>query len=357
MNKISEKEERIKIGITHGDFNGINYEIILKSLNDNRLLDMFTPVIYGLSKVLAFYRKNFNFKDLNYNIITRDVSQAYNRKINIFNLSNEPVKIEFGKATKEAGKYAVMALKKALEDINKANIDVLVTAPLNKSTIVSDEFPFPGHTDFLAHEYNSKNVVMLMVNDQLRIGTITGHIPLKEVTKHITEEKIVSKVTILEHSLKRDFGINKPKIAILGLNPHSGDNGIIGNEDKNIIYQAISKLKKLDILAYGPFPADGFFGSGAYLKYDAIMAMYHDQGLIPFKLLAKDRGVNYTSGLPIIRTSPAHGTAYDIAGKNIASAQSMRDAIYLAIDIFNNRRKYDEEHANPLPTSDDKETE
>ena len=348
MNKVTAKEHKIRVGITHGDFNGISYEIILKTLNDHRLLDLFTPVIYGLSKVLAFYRKNLNFKDFNYNILPANFQQLPSKKINIVNLSNEPVKIMTGKATEEAGKYAVEALKKALEDLNQAKIDVLVTAPINKSNTYSETFPFAGHTDFFAEEYGKKEVLMLMVHNELRIGTVTNHLPLKEVPENITEEKIVSKLAILDHTLKRDFNISRPKIAVLGLNPHAGDNGLLGNEEKEIIHPAISKMKNKNLLVYGPFPADGFFSSGKYTKYDAILAMYHDQGLIPFKLLAGDAGVNYTAGLPIVRTAPAHGTAYDIAGKNIASERSLREAIYLAVDIFKNRRQYDEERANPL---------
>ncbi len=350
MNKTSKKEKKIIVGITHGDFNGINYEIIMKAFSDNRLLDMFTPVIYGLSKVLAFNRKHFNFKDFNYNIL-KDTKNIPNKKVNIVNLSNEPVKIEFGKSTKEAGYYAVKALKVAVSDINSAKIDVLVTAPINKANAYSDDFPFSGHTDFLAKEYNRKEVLMLMVHNDIRIGTVTNHIALKDVASEISQEKIISKLLILEQSLKRDFAINKPKIAVLGLNPHAGDNGLIGNEEKEIIYPAIRNMKNRGSLVYGPFPADGFFGSGNHFKYDAVLAMYHDQGLIPFKLMADKGGVNYTAGLPIIRTSPAHGTAYDIAGLNKASEKSLREAIYLAIDIFKNRRKFDEENANPLEIS------
>jgi 4-hydroxythreonine-4-phosphate dehydrogenase len=351
MNKVVSKENKIRVGITHGDFNGINYEIILKALSDNRLLDMFTPVIYGLSKVLAYYRKNLGFKDFNYNILT-DTKHLPGKKINIYNLSNDTLKIEFGHSSKEAGLFAVKAMKKAIEDINQAKIDVLVTAPINKANVVSDKFPFAGHTDFLASEYGNKEVLMLMVKDNLRVGSVTGHIALKEVAGKLSEEKITSKLLILEHSLKRDFAIEKPKIAVLGLNPHAGDNGLLGEEEEEFIKPAISKLKKKGTLIYGPFPADGFFGSSNYIKYDAILAMYHDQGLIPFKLLAGTSGVNYTAGLPIVRTSPAHGTAYDIAGKNKATCRSLREAIYLAIDIYKNRRKYDEERANPLQTSE-----
>ncbi len=343
-----ERSKKIRVAITHGDFNGISYEVIMKALGDNRLLDMFTPVIYGLSKVLAFHRKSFGFHDFNYNIVN-NTGQLNSKKVNIYNLSNDSVKIEFGKSTSEAGKFAYEALEKAIDDINEAKVDVMVTAPLNKANVASDNFPFAGHTDYLANKFNSREVVMLMVYQNLRVGTVTGHIPIADVAANITEEKITSKLIVLEKSLQRDFGIAKPKIAVLGLNPHAGDDGVIGDEDKTIIYPAVLKMKKQGKLVYGPFPADGFFGSGEYTKYDAVLAMYHDQGLIPFKTLAASHGVNFTAGLPVVRTSPAHGTAYNIAGKNLASVTSMREAIYLAVDIYNNRRAYDENNANPLP--------
>ena len=347
---VKERPKKIRVAITHGDFNGISYEVMMKALHDNRLLDMFTPVIYGLSKILAFHRKELNMMDFNYNIVNNS-GQLNSKKVNIFNLSNDTVNIEYGKSTEEAGKFAIAALEQAIDDINEAKADVLVTAPLNKSNIVSENFPFAGHTDYLAKKFNSREVVMLMVYDALRVGTVTGHIPIKDVSAAISEEKITSKLIVLERSLKRDFAIDKPKIAVLGLNPHAGDNGVIGDEDKHIIYPAILKMKKQGSLVYGPFPADGFFGSGEYAKYDAVLAMYHDQGLIPFKTLAASHGVNFTAGLPVVRTSPAHGTAYNIAGKKMASPQSMREAIYLAIDIYKNRRAYDENNANPLQTS------
>ncbi len=344
----SKYSKKIRVAITHGDFNGISYEVIIKALQDNRLLEMFTPVIFGLSKVLAYHRKNFNFHDFNYHIINH-AGQVNANKINILNLTNDQIDIDFGRSKPEAGKYAIEALERAIDSINEAKADVLVTAPLNKSNIVSDRFPFAGHTGYLADKFSSNQVLMLMVHGNLRVGTVTGHIPLKEVPAAISEDKIASNLAVLERSLQRDFAIPKPKIAVLGLNPHAGDDGVIGEEDKHIIYPAILKMKKQGSLVYGPFPADGLFGSGEYAKYDAVLAMYHDQGLIPFKTIAAKQGVNFTAGLPIVRTSPAHGTAYNIAGKNKASAESMREAIYLAIDIYKNRRAFDEINANPLP--------
>lgn len=336
-----EKDKKIKIGITHGDLNGISYEIIIKALNDNRILEMFTPVLYGLSKVLSYHRKNLNFIDFNYKVVD-DASQAYNNRVNVVNLSNEEVKIEFGKSTSLAGEFSFDALERAAEDLKNNKIDVLVTAPINKSNIQSEHFTFPGHTEYLAQRFNCDSPVMLMVHNKLRVGTVTGHIPINSVASHLSKELIGSKIKVLDASLKKDFAIQRPKIAVLGLNPHAGDHGVIGEEDESIIQTAITEAKKQGCLVYGPFPADGFFGSDEYTKYDAILAMYHDQGLIPFKLLAFEGGVNYTAGLPIVRTSPAHGTAYNKAGKNTASPDSFRQAIYLAIDIYKNRLQFEE---------------
>lgn len=349
MIKVPEKDKKLHVGITHGDLNGIGYEVIIKALNDKRLLEMFTPVIYGLSKMLSYNRKNLNLNDFNYKVI-RYADQSQNQKVNIVNLSNDEIKIEFGKSTKIAGNYAYTALEQSVQDLKEDKIDVLVTAPLDKSNIQSKEFTFPGHTEYLTERFGSQSALMLMVHDDLRIGTITGHIPLKDVPDTISEELILSKINILNASLIMDFGISKPKIAVLGINPHSGDKGVIGDEEKNVVIPALAKAKENGLVVNGPFPADGFFGSDEYKKYDAILAMYHDQGLIPFKALAFEGGVNFTAGLPIIRTSPAHGTAYDKAGKNISSCKSMREAIYLAIDIYRNRTNFEEMNDNPLPT-------
>lgn len=349
MIKVPEKDKKLRIGITHGDLNGIGYEVIIKALNDNRLLEMFTPVIYGLSKVLSYNRKNLNLNDFNYKVI-RYADQSQNQKVNIVNLSNDEIKIEFGKSTEIAGNFAYKALEQSVQDLKGNRIDVLVTAPLDKSNIQSKEFTFPGHTEYLTERFGSQSALMLMVHNDLRVGTITGHIPLKDVPGTISEELILSKISILNTSLIMDFGISKPKIAVLGINPHSGDKGVIGDEEKNVVIPALAKAKDDGFVVNGPFPADGFFGSDQYKKYDAILAMYHDQGLIPFKSLAFEGGVNFTAGLPIVRTSPAHGTAYDKAGKNISSCKSMREAIYLAIDIYRNRTNFEKMNDNPLPT-------
>lgn len=343
-------DPKIKVGITHGDLNGISYEIILKALNDNRILEMFTPVLYGLSKVLSYHRKNLNFTSFNYKVISH-ASKVQHANINLINLSNEEIKIEYGKSKKIAGKFSFEALEKAVTDLKHEKIDVLVTAPINKANIQSDSFSFPGHTEYLGQRFEAATPLMLMVVNKLRIGTVTGHIPIHTVASQLSKDLIISKLEILKQSLIEDFAIPKPKIAVLGLNPHAGDHGVIGDEDDTIIRPAILEAKKDGHLAYGPFPADGFFGSGEYTKYDAILAMYHDQGLIPFKLLAAEGGVNFTAGLPVVRTSPAHGTAYDKAGNNTASPDSIRQAMYMAVDIYRNRISFKEMNNNPLKTS------
>lgn len=339
-------EKKIRLGITHGDFNGIGYEVIIKSLADNRILDLFTPVVYGLSRVMSYNRKNLDINTFNFNTI-QNAASIRNNKVNLINLVDEEIKIEYGKSNSNAGKYAHMALNIAVNDLKNNKIHAVVTAPISKENIQSDDFDFPGHTEYFAKQFETNNYLMLMVSNNLRIGTVTGHISLKDVHNLLTEELISNKIKVLEHSLKADFGIDRPKIAILGLNPHAGENGNIGTEEKDIIVPAIIAAKKNGILAFGPFPADGFFAT-EYSKYDAILAMYHDQGLIPFKVLAFNSGVNYTAGLPYVRTSPAHGTAYNIAGKNVASAKSMKSALYLAADIYRNRVNYYERNKNPL---------
>ncbi len=351
MQSIQKKDKPRKpvVGITHGDLNGISYEIIIKALKDNRLFEMFTPVIYGLSKVLSYHRKNLNFFDFNYKVV-RDARQIMNNKVNIVNISNDEVRIEYGKATEVAGRLAYDALEAAVSDLKENKIDVVVTAPINKAGIHSDSFDFPGHTEYFTKRFDCEDSLMLMVHENIRIGTVTGHIPLRDVVPSITQELITRKIRILNDSLMRDFGITRPKIAVLGINPHAGDHGLIGDEDEHIVSAAVISTKKSGMLVYGPFPADGFFGTDEYTKFDAILTMYHDQGMIPFKILAFDKGVNFTAGLPIVRTSPAHGTAYEIAGKNMASADSLRQAIYLAIDILKNRRAYDEMTKDPLPS-------
>ncbi len=341
-------EEKLNVGITHGDVNGIGYEVIIKTLVDPMVLELFTPVVYGSGKVASYHRKMLGINDFSFNIIN-NVSQANPKQANLVNCFDTEIPIELGKATAEAGAASVKALEEATNDLLDNNIDVLVTAPFNKQNIQGDNFKFPGHTEYLAARAGVANYLMLMVSGDLRVGTVTGHVPLKEVSAQLTTEKILAKIKVLHQSLKYDFGVRKPKIAVLGLNPHAGDNGLLGNEEQNIILPAIKAAENAGIIAMGPYGADGFFGSGLYKQFDGILAMYHDQGLVPFKTIAFHSGVNFTAGLPFVRTSPDHGTGYDIAGKNEASEESMREAIYLALDIYRNRLNYDEVNANPLP--------
>ena len=325
-----------KIGITHGDLNGISYEVILKALADNKILDLCTPIVYGLSKVAGYYKKNMQMQDFSFQYI-KNAGQASLKKANLINLSETEVPINMGESTPVAGKYAEMALSYACNDLKNKNIDALVTAPINKNNIQSEQFHFPGHTEYLASTFGVENPLMMMISPAVKLAFVTNHVAIENVAKSISKELIIKKLKILNQSLIKDFGSTNPRIAVLSLNPHAGDKGLIGKEEENIIIPAIREAFDQKIYAFGPYPADGLFGSGNYSKFDAVLAMYHDQGMIPFKILADREGVNYTAGLPIVRTSPAHGTGYDIAGKNIADEQSFRSAIYLAIDILRNR--------------------
>jgi 4-hydroxythreonine-4-phosphate dehydrogenase len=355
MTENPDKEHRLRVGISHGDINGIGYEIIIKTLQDQRLLELYTIVVYGSSKVASYHRKALNINDFNFNLVKK-AELAHPHRPNILNINEEEVKIDLGQSTTIAGEQSLLSLEMAVDDLQKKNIDVLVTAPINKKNIQSKTFTFSGHTEYLASKFNTPDYLMLMVNDTMRIGVITGHIPLNRVTESITEELVFKKINIMSRSLLRDFGILKPRIAVLALNPHAGDDGIIGNEDNTIVKPAIAKAYAQNILAFGPFPSDGFFGAGNFKHFDGILAMYHDQGMMPFKLLSFENGVNFTAGLPFIRTSPAHGTAYDLAGKNEASPEAFRNAVYLACDIFNNRIEYDAMRANALyPSALEKE--
>lgn len=340
-------EDRIIIGISQGDTNGISWEVIGKAFSDNRILELCTPVIYGSQKAAAYYKKELNLEHFNYTII-RNINEAVARKVYLINTGPEDLSIEVGKMTPIAGKSAILALEAATQDLKKGALHALVTAPFNKQSVQSDNYRFPGHTEYLAQFFQAEEVLMLLTNEHLRIGVVTGHIPLSEVSQKISKELIIKKLRILEKSLKSDFGIAKPKIAILGLNPHAGDGGLLGKEEETIIQPAIEDAIRDKILAFGPYPADGFFGSDTYKRFDGILAMYHDQGLAPFKALAFKDGVNYTAGLPVIRTSPAHGTGYDIAGQNEADPGSFLAAIFMAIDAFRHRSLYKEITKNPL---------
>ncbi len=343
--------DSIKIGISHGDINGIGYEVILKTLADTRISELCTPIIYGSPKVVAYHRKALNLPEYNINR-ARNVEECLVRKPNIINCLGEDIHVELGKSSAHAGECAVIALEKAVDDLKNNKIDALITAPINKQNIQSEKFNYPGHTEYLKNVLGANEVLMLMVNDLMRIGVVAGHVPISKVSETITVETLLKKLKILNISLQRDFGIRKPKIAVFGLNPHSGDHGVIGNEEQNIIIPALEKANAEGILAMGPFAADGFFSSEGYKKFDGILAMYHDQGLTPFKALDMDSGVNFTAGMNFIRTSPAHGTAYDIAGTNTANPDSFRHALYLAIDVYKNRLNHKEFTKEPLKNVD-----
>ncbi len=347
MPRTTDPDARPVVGITHGDINSISYEIIIKTFVDNRLFEMMTPVVYGSSKVASYHRKTLNISDFTFNLIKK-ADAANPKRANIVNINDQEVKIDLGKSTQVAGELALQSLEAAIDDLKKNQIDVLVTSPINKKNIQSKNFHFPGHTEYLANKFGATDYLMLMVSNSIRIGVITGHIPLKEVFEQLNEDLILRKMKILQQSLIKDFAIQSPRIAILGLNPHAGDNDLLGKEESQIIIPAIEKAKEAGIRAFGPFPADGFFGSSTFTQFDGILAMYHDQGMLPFKTLSFESGVNFTAGLPIIRTSPSHGTAYEIAGKDVASPNSFRAAIYLACDIYNNRREFEQLTANPL---------
>lgn len=327
-----------KIGITQGDINGIGYEVILKTLIDPRIFEFFIPIIYGQSKVFSYYKKNLGMENLTYSVI-KDVFQAQPRRINIINHTDEELKVEPGFSTEVAGKASFEALKIAVKDLYKNDIDILVTAPINKQNIQSNKFHFRGQTEYIESFSKGYESLMLMICDKLRVGMVTSHISIKEVPDIITKELIIRKLKIMNQTLKKDFNITYPRIAVMGLNPHSGDTGLIGKEEIDVIKPAIEYAKNNGILSFGPYPADGFFGTGSWTKYDGILSMYHDQAMIPFKILAVNGGVNFTAGLNVIRTSPAHGTGYDIANKDIADPNSFRHAIFLAIDIMRNRGK------------------
>lgn len=339
--------EKIILGISIGDLNGIGPEIILKTFEDTRILEMCTPVIFANVKIVSFLKKGLGLTSSIQGIDSLD--QIVVGKINVLNVWREGVNIDYGKNDEVVGKYAIKSFVTATEALKAGSISVLVTAPINKYNIQSEEFKFPGHTDYLNQEIEGE-ALMLMVSGGLKVGLLTDHVPVNEVSKLLTEELLTKKLNIINESLIKDFGIARPKIAVLGLNPHCGDNGVIGKEDENVIKPTVKKIFDSGKLVFGPFASDSFFGSFQYEKYDAILAMYHDQGLIPFKTLSFGKGVNYTAGLEKIRTSPDHGTAYEIAGKNIANEVSFREAIYLAMDVYNKRNEYQELTKNPLKT-------
>ena len=339
---------KITIGITQGDTNGIGYEVIIKALSDARILELCTPVVYGSSKFFGMYRKDIpETENINTNVIS-SAKDAHPKRVNIVNCLPDNLQIEPGQTTADGAKAAILSLEKAVEEIKAGHLDAIVTAPFNKYLVNEETFKYAGHTEYLVSQFGAEDGLMFLCSEQMRIGVATGHIALSKVSQALNPELIVSKLKIMNDSLMKDFNIVKPKLAVLGLNPHSGDKGLMGDEEINVISPAIKMAQEQGILAYGPYPPDGFFGVNMQYKFDAVLSMYHDQGLIPFKSLAFDSGVNFTAGLPIVRTSPDHGTAFDLAGQNKANPQSMISSIYLAIDVVRNREKYVQMHANPL---------
>jgi 4-hydroxythreonine-4-phosphate dehydrogenase len=347
-----KKAENILVGISIGDLNGIGSEVVLRTFEDTRMLELCTPVIFANVKLLSFIKKTIETEAMFHGIDTLD--QVVVGKINVLNVWRESVDLTFGEATELGGSFGIQSFVAATKALKDGKIDVLVTAPINKFNAQSEEFKFPGHTDYLAQELDG-NALMLMVQDRLRVGLLTDHVPVNEVAQHLTEKLLTEKIETIRKTLVQDFSLVKPKIAVLGLNPHSGDNGVIGKEEESIIKPTIKKIAEKGTLVYGPFPADGFFGSNQYEKYDAVLAMYHDQGLVPFKTLSFGRGVNFTAGLSKIRTSPDHGTAFDIAGKGVADFNSFKEAVYLAIDVFHSRNQHLEISANPMKIREIKE--
>ena len=338
-------QKKLVVGITQGDSNGIGYEVIIKALADERIFESFTPVVYGSSKLFGFYRKLVhNIEQVETNVIS-SAAQAQPKRINIVNCLPENIYAEPGQSTPESAKSAIKSLEIAIRDLKEGSLDVLVTAPINKRAMVAEGFGYAGHTEYLQKEFGAGEIAMIMASERLKVGVVTGHIPLRDVAKSISKEAILAKLRIMKSSLERDFGIHNPKIAVLGLNPHCGDGGLLGDEEQSIILPSVMAAQEEGIMAFGPYSPDGFFGLGNYGRFDATLAMYHDQGLAPFKALAFAEGVNFTAGLPIVRTSPDHGTAYAMAGRDEADPQSMMQSIYLAIDIWKNRRRYDELHS------------
>lgn len=347
LKQVEMEENKIRIGITQGDINGVGYEVILKTFAEPLMFELCTPVVYGSPKVAAYHRKSLDLPT-NFSIVS-SASEAADGRLNVVNCTNDEVKVEFSKADPEAGKAALDALEKAIDEYRNGLVDVIVTAPINKHTIHSEQFAFPGHTEYIEQRLgDGGKALMILMKDDFRVALVTGHIPVSQIASTLTKDLIKEKLTIFNRSLKQDFGISAPRIAVFSLNPHAGDGGLLGTEEEEIIIPALKEMNAQGVLCYGPYPADGFMGSGNFIHFDGILAMYHDQGLAPFKALAMDAGVNFTAGLPVVRTSPAHGTAYDIAGKGIASEDSFRQAIYVAIDVFRNRQREKAASSNPL---------
>ncbi|MBV6647031.1 MAG: 4-hydroxythreonine-4-phosphate dehydrogenase PdxA [Cyclobacteriaceae bacterium] len=335
----NSKKQRPIVGITIGDINGVGPEVIIKALEDNRVTKYLTPVIYCSAKVISFYRKQLDKHNFNY-FQCKEIGNINPKKVNVLNLWEDEIEINPGTQDPKLGKYTKISLSRAVKDLKSGLIHGMVTAPLSKEMVQDDEFNFPGHTEYLTSAFEQKDSLMLMVRDDLRVGVVTGHIPLRQVPDSITKELVASKLKILLQSLKKDFGIKKPKVAVLGLNPHAGENGLLGEEEQQVLQPVIKEIKEQNNLVFGPYPADGFFGSGQYKQFDGILAMYHDQGLIPFKYIAFGGGVNFTAGIPAIRTSPDHGTAFTVAGRNQADPTSMLSAIFQAHDLIKQKMSH-----------------
>jgi 4-hydroxythreonine-4-phosphate dehydrogenase len=345
------EKKAIIAGISHGDINGIGYEVIIKALSDPSITDLCTPVVYGSPKVAAYHRKALNISNFSFNNI-RSAEEAHPKKANMINCLDDNTRVELGRSTPHGGEAALISLERALTDIMSGKTDVLITAPIDKHNVQSENFRFSGHTEYLKTRAGTDDVLMFMVSEIMRIGVATGHVPLSKVPQLITVDLLLRKLRLMDRSLSYDFGVRKPRIAVLGLNPHAGDNSLLGREEEDVITPALAQARKEGILTFGPFPSDGFFGAGSFTKFDGILAMYHDQGLTPFKVMSFDTGVNFTAGLPFVRTSPVHGTAFQIAGRGEASENSFRQAVYLACDIHKNRQMYAEMARNPLKHQD-----
>lgn len=340
-------EQKIRVAISQGDINGIGWEVILKAFSDPGIFDLCLPVVYGSGKTAAAHRKLLGNEELQFQQI-REGESPNPKRLNVMNVYDEEVLIEPGKATDSGGKYALRSLEAAVDAVLTGKADVLVTAPINKHTIHSEQFPFAGHTEYLKKKCNAPDALMILCSEEMRVGLVTGHIPVSQVAAQLNADRILNSIILMNRSLIRDMGIRKPRIAVLGLNPHAGDQGTIGHEEKEFIIPAINRAKDLNLVVYGPYAADGFFGNGTYKQFDGILAMYHDQGLAPFKALSFSNGVNFTAGLPMVRTSPDHGTGFDIAGQGKANEQSFRQALYFAMDVYRRRKEYEEINENPL---------
>lgn len=350
---MSTSEQKIRVAVSQGDINGIGWEVILKAFADPAIFELCTAVVYGSGKTAAAHRKLLNNEELQYQQV-REGEALNPKRLNVINVYDDDVQIEPGKATENGGKYALRSLEAACDAILAGKADVLVTAPINKHTIHSAQFPFAGHTQYLQKKFNSPDALMLLCSGGLRVGLATGHVPVSQITSSLTTERVLGSIITMNRSLVRDLGIRKPRLAVLGLNPHAGDNGTIGNEEKDIILPAVNKARDMNLTLFGPYAADGFFGNETYKHFDGILAMYHDQGLAPFKALSFSEGVNFTAGMPVVRTSPDHGTGFDIAGQNKANENSFRQAVYFAIDVFRKRQEYNEITANPLQVQQQK---